>query len=161
MSVKERDRLKVLHEVEQGHLTQRAAAEQLGVTDRWVRKLLVRMKEEGDGGIVHRLRGRESNRRLAESVRAKVVKLVKAKYRDFGPTLACEYLAKNDGVEVSKETLRQIADRRRGCGGGSGGGWRRCTSGGRGGAVGESWCSGTPRCTTGWKGGGRGCTWWR
>jgi hypothetical protein len=35
------------------------------------------------------------------------VKLVEAKYRDFGPTLACEYLAKNDGVEVSKETLRQ------------------------------------------------------
>jgi hypothetical protein len=71
MSVKERDWLKVLHEVEQGHLTQRAAAGQLGVTDRWVRKLLVRMKEEGDEGIVHRLRGRESNRRLEESVRSR------------------------------------------------------------------------------------------
>jgi len=108
MSVKERDRLKVLHEVKQGHLTQRAAAEQLGVTDRWVRKLLVRVGKEGDGGIVHRLRGRESNRRLGESLRAKVLKLVKAKYRDFGPTLACEYLAKDDAVEVSKETLRQL-----------------------------------------------------
>ena len=108
MSTKERDRLKVLHEVKRGHLTQRAAGQQLGVTDRWVRKLLVRMKQEGNGGIVHRLRGKESNRRLPESVRARVVKLVKAKYRDFGPTLACEYLAKNDAVEVSKETLRQI-----------------------------------------------------
>jgi transposase len=108
MSVKDRDRLKVLHEVKRGHLTQRGAAEQLGVTDRWVRKLLVRMKEEGDGGIVHRLRGQESNRRLPESLRSRVVKLVKAKYGDFGPTLACEYLAKNDGVEVSKETLRQL-----------------------------------------------------
>jgi hypothetical protein len=108
MSVKDRDRLKVLHEVQRGHLTQVGAAEQLGVTDRWVRKLLVRMKQEGDGGIVHRLRGQESNRRLAESLRSRVVKLVKAKYGDFGPTLACEYLAKNDGVEVSKETLRQM-----------------------------------------------------
>ncbi|MGD1101217.1 MAG: ISNCY family transposase [Terriglobia bacterium] len=107
MSTKERDRLKVLHEVKQGHLTQGAAAQQLGVTDRWVRKLLVRVKEEGDGGIAHRLRGRESNRRLPESLRAKALKLVKAKYRDFGPTLACEYLAKDDAVEVSKETLRQ------------------------------------------------------
>jgi len=107
MSTKERDRLKVLHEVKQGHLTQGAAGRQLGVSDRWVRKLLVRMKQEGDGGIVHRLRGRESNRRLPESLRARVVKLVKAKYRDFGPTLACEYLAQQDGVEVSKETLRQ------------------------------------------------------
>ena len=56
---------------------------------------------------MHRLRGRASNRRLAESVRTKALKLVKAKYRDFGPTLACEYLAKDDDVEVSKETLRQ------------------------------------------------------
>jgi DNA-binding Lrp family transcriptional regulator len=108
MSMKERDWLKVLHEVKQGHLTQRAAAQQLGITDRWVRKLLVRMEQEGDGGIVHRLRGMESNRRLPESLRRKVVKLVKAKYGDFGPTLACEYLAKNDAVEVSKETLRQL-----------------------------------------------------
>src|ERR1019366_6696019 len=108
MSAKERDRLKVLHEVRRGHLTQRGAAQQLGVTDRWVRKLLVRIKKEGDGGIVHRLRGRESNRRLPESLRAKVLKLVQAKYRDFGPTLACEYLAQDDAVEVSKETLRQL-----------------------------------------------------
>ena len=108
MSTKERDRLKVLHEVKRGHVTQRGAAQQLGITDRWVRKLLVRMKQEGDGGIVHRLRGRESKRRLPESVRARVLKLVKAKYGDFGPTRACEYLAQDDGVEVSKETLRQL-----------------------------------------------------
>lgn len=108
MSTRDRDWLKVLHEVKRGHLTQRGAAQQLGITDRWVRKLLVRIKQEGDGGIVHRLRGRESNRRLPERLRAKVLKLVKAKYRDFGPTLACEYLAQDDGVEVSKETLRQL-----------------------------------------------------
>jgi hypothetical protein len=107
MNTKERDRLKVLHELKQGHFTQGAAAQQLGVTDRWVRKLLVRVKKEGDGGIVHRLRGRASNRRSAESLRSRALKLVKAKYRDFGPTLACEYLAKDDAVEVSKETLRQ------------------------------------------------------
>ncbi|MGH9434221.1 MAG: hypothetical protein ACRD3T_22050 [Terriglobia bacterium] len=50
LSTKERDRLKVLHEVQGGHLTQRAAAQQLRVTDRWVRKLLVRVKQEGDRG---------------------------------------------------------------------------------------------------------------
>jgi transposase len=108
MNVKERDRLKVLHEVKQGHMTQRGAAGQPGVTDRWVRKLLVRMKKEGDVGILHRLRGRESNRRLAESVRGKVLKLMKAKYHDFRPTLACEYLGRDDGVTLSKETLRQL-----------------------------------------------------
>ena len=108
MSGRERDRLKVLHEVRRGQLTQRGAAKQLGITERWVRKLLVRIKQQGDGGIVHGLRGRESNRRLAEKVRTRIVKLVKAKCRDFGPTLASEYLAQNDGVKVSKETVRQV-----------------------------------------------------
>jgi hypothetical protein len=45
---------------------------------------------------------------LSDKARARIVKLMKAKYGDFGPTLACEYLAKNDGVVVSKETLRQL-----------------------------------------------------
>jgi hypothetical protein len=104
---KERDRLKVLHEVKGGLLTQGVAAVQLGVSDREVRRLLVRIREEGDGGVIHRLRGKTSNRRLPESLRTRALKLVKAKYGDFGPTLACEYLAKYDAVEVSKETLRQ------------------------------------------------------
>ena len=73
-----------------------------------MRKLLARLREEGDGGILHRLRGRASKRRLAEAVRQKVVKLVKREYGDFGPTLAAEYLAEQHGVQVSKETLRQI-----------------------------------------------------
>ena len=107
LSTKDRDRLKVLHEVKRKHLTQRAAARQLGISDRWVRKLLVRVRKGGDGGIAHRGRGRRSNRRLPESLRTQTLKLVQAKYSDFGPTLACEYLAKDHQVEVSKETLRQ------------------------------------------------------
>src|SRR5256712_943916 len=107
LSTKDRDRLKVLHEVKRKHLTQRAAAQQLGVSDRWVRKLLRRVKKEGDRGVVHRGRGRRSNRRLPEKVRRPALKLLQAQYRDFGPTLACEYLAKDHQVKVSKETLRQ------------------------------------------------------
>jgi len=108
MRQKDRDRLKVLHEAEKGHLTQKQAGGQLKLSERWVRKLLARLRQEGDGGILHRLRGRASKRRLAEAVRQKVVKLVKREYADFGPTLAAEYLAEQHGVEISKETLRQI-----------------------------------------------------
>jgi len=107
LSGKDRDRLKVLHEVRRGHLTQGEAAGQLGISDREVRRLLVRMVKQGDGGVAHQLRGKASNRRLPGSLRERVLKLVKAKYRDFGPTLACEYLAQKEGLELSKETLRQ------------------------------------------------------
>jgi transposase len=108
LSTRDRDRLKVLHEVQQGQLRQREAAEQLKVTDRWVRQLLRRVRREGDRGVVHRLRGRASPRRLGERKRGKILKLVKAKYRDFGPTLAAEYLGEEDGIAISKEALRQL-----------------------------------------------------
>jgi DNA-binding Lrp family transcriptional regulator len=88
MSQKDWDRLKVLHGAEKGLLTQKQAGLQLRLSERWVRKLLARLREEGEGGIVHRLRGRASKRRLPEAVRQKVVKLVKREYADFGPTLA-------------------------------------------------------------------------
>jgi len=107
MSQKERDRLKVLHEVQKGYLTQKAAGLQLGLTERWVRQLLQRVRAEGDRGVVHRSRGQPSHRKLPEAWRARAVARVQAAYRDFGPTLAAEYLAERDGMEVSKETLRQ------------------------------------------------------
>lgn len=84
LSGRDQDRLKVLHEVKRGHLTQRAAGQQLGMSDRWVRKLLGRVKQEGDRGVVHRLRGRESSRRLPESLRALALELVEGRYSDFG-----------------------------------------------------------------------------
>ena len=79
-----------------GHLTQKQGGEQFEVTERWVRKLLARMRKEGDGGILHRLRGRPSNRRIEEETRQRAVKLVKSKYGDFGP-------AERDGQRVPGE----------------------------------------------------------
>ena len=106
MSQKERDRLKVLQEAKQRQITQKEAGEQNGVTERWVRKLMSRMRKEGDGAVVHRLRGRSSNRRIAASIRERAVGWVKKEYSDFGPTLAAEYLAEQHRIEVSRETLR-------------------------------------------------------
>ena len=108
MSEKERDRLKVLHEVEQGHLKQRQGAEQLGMSERGFRKLLRRFRLNSDGAVVHGLRGRRSNRRLSGETAAKAVAAVKRNYGDFGPTLASEYLSRDLGIRLSRETLRQL-----------------------------------------------------
>jgi hypothetical protein len=105
LSQRERDRLKVLHEVQQKHLTQVAAAARLKVTDRQVRRMLLRIREHGDGALVHGLRGRPSNRKLAARFEQKVLTRVGQRYADFGPTLAAEHLAQ-DGFPVSRETLR-------------------------------------------------------
>ena len=112
MSGKDRDRLKVLHEVSRRHITQVQAARELGLSSRWVRVLLQRMKQEGDGGVIHRLRGRPSNRKLPARLRQRIVQRFAEQKRakqwhDYGPTLAAEELAHNYQLIVSKETLRQ------------------------------------------------------
>ena len=48
MSRKDRDGLKVLHEVRKRHITQVQAGKELGVTARWMRELLRQMKAWGD-----------------------------------------------------------------------------------------------------------------
>ncbi len=94
LSQRERDRLRVLHEVEQGHLTQVAAAQRIKITDRQVRRLRLRIREQGDRAVIHGLRGRPSNRKLAARFEQKVLARIGQRYADFGPTLAAEHLAK-------------------------------------------------------------------
>jgi len=106
MSARERDRLQVVQQVEERKMKQVEAAERLQLSDRQVRRLLGRVRQQGDRGIVHGLRGRPSNRRIAAARQQRILARVRKRYGDFGPTLASEHLAA-DGLAVSRETLRQ------------------------------------------------------
>jgi hypothetical protein len=107
MSRKERDRLKVMAALAEGRLAQVEAGRRLRLCERQVRRILRRYEAEGDAGLVHRARGRPSNRRLPEALRRRVMAQVTKAYRDFGPTLAAEKIQERDGLAVSRETLRQ------------------------------------------------------
>src|SRR3990172_1134356 len=106
MSLKELKRLKAIQEALNGHITQKAAALVVGLSERQVRRLIRAVREEGDREIVHKARGRPSNRRTREKVKDKTLSLYRRKYPDFGPTLASEKLLELDDIEISKETLR-------------------------------------------------------
>lgn len=108
LSLKDRDRLVVLRGLLAGELTGPEAALRLGVTLRQVRRLRRRMEAEGDEAVVHRGRGRASNRRLDPSLRAKAVaKASDPLYRDFAPTLLSEHLARDPEIgPVHRSTLR-------------------------------------------------------
>src|ERR1700687_543062 len=106
LSQRERDRLRVLHEVKQKQITQIEAARRLKISDRHIRRLLFRLGEHGDRAVIHGLRGKPSNRRLAARLELKILTRVRERYADFGPTLATEHLAQ-EGLPVSRETLRK------------------------------------------------------
>jgi transposase len=107
LSQRERDRLKVLHEAKEKHWTQVAGAQRLKVTDRYIRRWLLRVREQGDRAVIHGLRGRPSHRKLAAPFEQKILARLRQRYADFGPTLAAEHLVK-DGWRVSRDTLRRL-----------------------------------------------------
>src|SRR5579864_5420275 len=108
MSQEERDRLEWLKRAKDKLICQREAAERMGVSDRWVRKLLQRMRRQGDAALVHGLRGRASNRKIATGLQARAIEILKQpEWHDFGPTFAAEQLGKRYQIRVSDETLRQ------------------------------------------------------
>jgi|SRR3984957_5613458 transposase len=108
MTQADRDRLVTLRKTKKRLITQKQAAEELGVSIRHVKRLLYALKKRGDKVVIHGLRGRPSNQRIATSVEEEAIQILSADlYKGFGPTLAAEYLADKHDIEVSKETVRQ------------------------------------------------------
>ena len=106
MSRREAMRLHLLHQALEKKLTQREAARLMDLSERQVRRLLQRVRREGDGGICHRARGQASNHRIPPPVKARVLALFRTRYRDFNLVHATEKLAERHGLQVHAETLR-------------------------------------------------------
>ena len=108
MTQADRDRLVTLRKAKKRLITQKQAAEELGVSVRQVKRLLYALKKRGDKAVIHGLRGKPSNRRIGKSVEQKAIQILSADiYKGFGPKLASEYLAEKHDIEASRETVRQ------------------------------------------------------
>ena len=86
MSKQELNRVELMVRVEERRLTQKNAAEMLGLSVRQVERLYRRYKQSGPAGLVSKKRGRPSNRRVPEKTRKQALGLVRGLYPDFGPT---------------------------------------------------------------------------
>ena len=68
MTQADRDRLVTLKKAKKKLITQREAAEELGLSIRQVKRLLYALKKRGDKAVIHGLRGKPSKRRIDESI---------------------------------------------------------------------------------------------
>lgn len=112
MSTRELKRAGVLARVKAATLSLRSAATLMAVSYRQAKRLYRRYGAEGAKGLKHRSAGRSSNRATATKIRQRALALIRAKYGGdvevrFGPTLAAEHLASEDGLTVDHETLRR------------------------------------------------------
>ena len=106
MTVEEADRLSIMKQIDKNVLTLRKASEELGISLRQVKRVRKCYLKEGKIGLISGKRGKRSNRKIADEIRARVMNLLRARYADFGPTLLGEKLAEQEGLKISRETLR-------------------------------------------------------
>ena len=101
---REMERIVVTKRILGKTISQEEASNLLGVCSRQVRRIVKRYKEEGELGIK---RGIVERQGKYGGIKEKILKLVRDKYEDFGPTLASEKLKELDGIAINRETLRQ------------------------------------------------------
>jgi len=106
MTRQEIQRYQIIRKVLDRQIDQQEASEVLKLSDRQVRRIVKRVRAEGESGVVNRLRGRPGNRGIKGSLKQKILRMYRSCYEGFGPTLASEKLLERDGLKVCDETLR-------------------------------------------------------
>jgi hypothetical protein len=106
MSQKELRRLHVVRKVIDKELKQKQAAGVLKLSIRQTRRIIIRIRSQGDQGILHRSRGRASHNAWDEKEKLKIKDLCEKRYAGFGPTLLSEKLFEHEKISISDETLR-------------------------------------------------------
>jgi hypothetical protein len=111
MSSRELERVEVMGRVGSGDLKLSDAAVMLELSYRQTKRVWRQYREVGRKGLKHGNAGRPSNRSKPARFRRRVLNLIKEKYSGseaerFGPTLAAEHLAEEDGMVLDHDTLR-------------------------------------------------------
>jgi transposase len=108
MTMREVDRFKVIQAVTEARLKPGQAAERLGLSVRQIERLVLRYRAAGVAGLVSGKRGRPGNRQLPAGKAQRALALIRERYTDFGPTLACEKLRECHGIDLAVETVRTL-----------------------------------------------------
>jgi transposase len=108
LTMQEAERYKVISEVNGGYLKVGEAAEILGLSERQVYRIKTRVGKEGAGGVIHKSKGKKAPLWLTERVRDKIDHLYRTRYRGFNLTHMTEFLNNEEGIRVSRESVRQI-----------------------------------------------------
>jgi len=101
-------RARVLNAVLAGDIDVGQAATVLGLSIRQVWRLKARYEEQGPTALMHGNRGRASGQAWPAELRAQVVALAEGKYAGFNQQHFTEKLAEEEGLQLSRSTVRRI-----------------------------------------------------
>ena len=117
VTLNERDqrRVRTLNRVLEGTVTAVDAAEQLGLSERQVRRILAAYRKEGAAAIPHHNRGRPPKHALAAVIRQRVVALSRTVYAETNDRHFRDLLAEREGIVLSRIASGGRGGRRPGC----------------------------------------------
>jgi transposase len=108
LSQRQLQRWHLMKMVEVGKITLKEAGEKIGVCYRQAKRIRRVLREKGMRGLIHGNTGRPSHHRLSEVLRQRVIRLSREVYPDFNDTHFTEKLGEEEGIVLSRETVRQI-----------------------------------------------------
>jgi len=108
MSQKERQRYHLLEMVIGGKITLKETDKQMGVSYRQAKRLKKKLISEGAEGLIHGNRGRPSPRALSHELAETILDLSLTKYTNFNDTHFTEKLGEEEGITVSRDTVRRL-----------------------------------------------------
>jgi hypothetical protein len=108
MSLKEVDRLKVLEQIKAKEISQKMGAIKIGIGKRQIIRIYKEFERHGPASVVSRKRGKVSNRRFSVVLRDEILRIIRERYSDFGPTLAHEKLREVHDFRIGVESVRQL-----------------------------------------------------
>ena len=107
----EQARLHVLNSVLAEEITIGQAAALMDLSERHARRLLSAYRERGAEALAHGNRGRRPHNAVPEAVAAAVVRLAARRYPGANHTHLTELLEEQEGIALSRPTLRRILTR--------------------------------------------------
>lgn len=108
MSVKERDQIAVFEHIKQKIITQKQACPILKISYRQVKRRYKKYLAYGADGLIHKSRGRPSNKAFGSTIKERMLALFKDQFKGFGPTFAAEKLLELYNIKISHESVRKF-----------------------------------------------------
>jgi len=108
MSIWQWKRWDTVQRVMTGLMTNAEAARVLGISARQLRRVRARVAKLGQGGVLHGNSGRAPAHRVEEEIRVRVSQLRLGKYEGFNDQHFTEKLVEEEGLRLSRATVRRI-----------------------------------------------------
>jgi hypothetical protein len=106
LTQREQEKLAIINDLLSDKITNEQAATMLGISARQIKRLKKKVRQEGSGAVVHKLKGRQGNHHIDPAIREQALTAIKNTYTDFKPTFATEKLAEKHSIHISPETTR-------------------------------------------------------